>query len=111
MHEMSLTQGIIELCLEYAGTRRVNSVEVEIGLLSSAVPDAIEFCFEACSKGTLLEGAVLVIIRPPGTGHCLQCLQETPLTELYGACQLCGSNRITVTGGQELRVRAIEVDD
>ena len=110
MHEMSLTQGIIDLCLEHAGTRRVNSVEVEIGLLSSAVPEAIEFCFEACSKGTLLEGAMLAIIRPPGKGHCQECLQETPLNELYGACQRCGSNRITITGGEELRVRAIEVE-
>jgi len=111
MHEMSITQGIIDLCLEYAGGRRIRSLDVEIGELSSAVPEAIEFCFEACSLETLLEGATLTIIRVPGVGLCQECGRETPLTELYGACQHCSSHRVTIVMGEELRVREIEVDD
>ena len=111
MHEMSITQGIIELCLDHAGGRRVSSLDVEIGELSSVVPEAIEFCFEACSRETLLEGAKLTIIRIPGMGQCLDCRSETPLTELYGSCEQCGSSRVTVVTGEELRVREIEVDD
>ena len=111
MHEMSITQGIIDLCLEHAVLRRVRSLDVEIGELSSVVPESIEFCFEACSRETLLEGAVLNVIRVPGLGQCLGCGQETPLTELYGSCQKCGSNRVEIVAGEELRVREIEVDD
>ena len=111
MHEMSITQGIIELCLEHAGGRHVSSLDVEIGELSSVVPEAIEFCFEACSRETLLEGATLNIIRIPGMGQCLDCHRETPLTELYASCEKCGSDRVTIVTGEELRVRAIEVDD
>jgi hydrogenase nickel incorporation protein HypA/HybF len=111
MHEMSITQGIIGLCLEHAGGRRVTSLDVEIGNLSSVVPEAIEFCFEACSRETLLEGARLNIIRVPGSGQCRECGRETPLTELYGACVHCGSYLVTIVGGEELRVREIEVDD
>lgn len=111
MHEMSITQGIIDLCLEHAGGRRVNSLDVEIGALSSVVPEAIEFCFEACSRETLLEGATLNIFRIPGLGQCQECGRETPLSDLYGSCQHCGSNRVTIVAGEELRVREIEVDD
>jgi len=111
MHEMSITQGIIELCLDHAGGRRVSSLDIEIGELSSVVPEAIEFCFEACSRDTLLEGARMNIIRIPGMGRCLDCCQETPLTEIYGSCTECGSNRVTIVTGEELRVREIEVDD
>lgn len=111
MHEMSITQGIIDLCLEHAGGRRIRSLEVEIGQLSSAVPEAIEFCFEACSRDTLLEDALLTITRTPGRGLCQECNRETSLTELYGSCELCGSNRIVIIAGEELRVREIEVDD
>ena len=111
MHEMSIAQGIIELCLEHAGGRRVRSLDVEIGELSSVVPEAIEFCFEACCLQTLLEGARLTITQIPGTGHCQECGRETPLTELYGSCRHCGSNRVTIMTGEELRVREIEVDD
>lgn len=111
MHEMSITQGIIELCLEHANGRRILSLDVEIGELSSMVPEAIEFCFEACSQETLLEGAQLNIIRIPGVGLCMECRKETALPELYGSCQHCGSNRVSVVSGEELRVREIEVDD
>ncbi len=111
MHEMSITQGIIDLCLEHAGGRRILSLDVEIGKLSSVVPEAVEFCFEACSKDTLLEGARMNIIQTDGMGHCEECGQKTPLTELYGACQQCGSNRVTIVSGEELRVREIEVND
>jgi hydrogenase nickel incorporation protein HypA/HybF len=111
MHELSLTQGIIDLCLQHAGGRRVKLLEVEIGELSSVVPEAIEFCFEACSRDTLLEGAELAIIRIPGRGECQDCSAETPLTELFGACLHCGSNRVVIINGEEMRVREIEVED
>lgn len=111
MHEMSITQGIIDICERYAGGRRVLAVYVEIGELSSVVPDAVEFCFEACSQGTLLEGARITIIRIPGRGRCLDCDGETPLTALFGACQRCGCYRVTVVSGEEMRVREIEVDE
>lgn len=111
MHEMSITQGIIKLCLEHAGGRRVRSLEVEIGELGNVVPEAIEFCFEACSRETLLEGASLNIIRVAGVGQCRECGKNTPLSELYAPCSLCGSNRVTILTGEELRVREIEVDD
>jgi hydrogenase nickel incorporation protein HypA/HybF len=111
MHEMSITQGIIEICESYAGGRRVLCVDVEIGELSSVVPDAVEFCFEACSQGTLLEGARINIIRIPGSGQCQDCGAQTPLTALFGACQHCGGYRVTVVSGEEMRVREIEVDE
>jgi hydrogenase nickel incorporation protein HypA/HybF len=111
MHEMSITQGIIDLCLEHAGGRQIRSLDVEIGELSSVVPEAIEFCFEACSRETLLEGAKLTIFRIPGKGLCQECGRETPLTELYGSCRHCNSNRVTIMAGEELRVREIEVED
>ena len=111
MHEMSITQGIIDLCLEHAGGRRIRSLQVEIGTLSSVVPEAVEFCFEACTRETSLEGALLHIIRIPGSGQCLECDKETPLMELYGACHHCKSNRVVIVTGEELRVREIEVDD
>ena len=110
MHEMSITQGIIDLCLQHAGGHRVTSLEVEIGQLSGVVPEAIEFCFEACSRGTLLEGARLVITRIPGRGHCQECNAETELDELFASCSRCGSCQVKILAGEELRVREIEIE-
>ena len=111
MHEMSITQGIIDICESHAGGRRVLSVEIEIGELSSVVPEAVEFCFEACSQGTLLQGARIAIRRIPGRGHCQACGADTALSSLYDACSSCGEFRVTITEGEEMRVREIEVED
>jgi hydrogenase nickel incorporation protein HypA/HybF len=111
MHEMSITQGIIDICVNHARGRRVLSVDVEIGELSSVVPESVEFCFEACSQGTLLEGSKINIIRIPGSGLCLECGTDTPLTALFGACRHCGSYRVTLVTGEEMRVKEIEVED
>jgi hydrogenase nickel incorporation protein HypA/HybF len=111
MHEMSITQGIIDICEKNAGGRRVLSVDVEIGELSSVVPDAVEFCFEACSQGTLLQGSRLTIRRIPGRGHCQTCGADIPLSSLYDACPSCGEYLVSITAGEEMRVREIEVED
>lgn len=111
MHEMAITQGIIEICEKHAHGRPVRSIDIEIGELSSVVPEAVQFCFEACSQGTLLEGAIVRISRPPGSGLCLECGKETALTALFDACRHCGAHRVTVISGEEMRVREIEVDD
>lgn len=111
MHEMSITQGIIDLCLQHAGDHAVRSLKVEIGQLSSVVPEAIEFCFEACSRGTLLEGARLDIVRIPGKGHCQECGAETALTELFATCGNCNSYQVRIIAGEEMRVTEIEVED
>lgn len=111
MHEMSITQGIIDICEQHAGGRRVLSLEVEIGDLSGVVPEAIEFCFQACSQGTLLEGARLGIIRIPGRGRCQECGGDTPISTMFDPCARCGGYRVTIETGEEMRVREIEVDE
>ena len=111
MHEMAITQGIIDLCQGHAAGRRILAVEIEIGELSAVVPDAIQFCFEACSSGTVLEGAQLTIVRPPGRGSCQKCGAEMPLQSLFDPCVSCGTYGVIVTAGEEMRVREIEVED
>jgi hydrogenase nickel incorporation protein HypA/HybF len=112
MHEMAITQGIIELCENHASGRRILAVTVEIGELSSTVPDAIQFCFDACSAGTLLEGAMLNIVRVPGKGACQKCgASDMPLASLFDPCVACGAYGVTVLAGEEMRVCEIEVDD
>lgn len=111
MHEMSITQSVIELCEQNAAGRRVVAVTMEIGELSGVVPEAVEFCFAACSAETAVEGAVLEIIRVPGVGHCLNCAVEFPRHSLFDPCPECGGYRIDQISGEELRVRDLEVED
>jgi hydrogenase nickel incorporation protein HypA/HybF len=61
MHELSLTREIVAIICEAAAGHRVRQVTLEIGKLSSVMPDAIEFCFDAVAEGTLAELARLDI--------------------------------------------------
>lgn len=68
------------------------------------------FCFDAVSRGTIAEGARLVIERTPGAGWCLDCGKTVPLKERFGACPDCGQHHVQMTSGDELRVRELEVE-
>lgn len=111
MHEMALTQEIVAICERTAAGQQVTSVVLVVGALSGVVPEAVQFCFEACSAGTLLDGARLQIELVPGRGQCLACRCEQVLERLFDPCRQCGSYRIQVVSGEELRVREIEVAD
>lgn len=111
MHELSLTQGVVDICQKYAQGKRVSVVTLEIGRLSSVVPEAMEFCFTACSDGTLLEGAQLIIKRVDGRGFCEDCCKEQPVSQLYDPCSECGGYALRITAGDKMQVLEIDVED
>jgi hydrogenase nickel incorporation protein HypA/HybF len=112
MHEMSLAEGVLQLVEDSARREeftRVLAVWLEVGTLSGAEPEALAFCFDAVTRGSIAEGAKLEIVATPGAGWCMQCAATVALSELFGACPQCGTHQVQVTGGTELRVREIEV--
>jgi hydrogenase nickel incorporation protein HypA/HybF len=69
MHEMSLTQGVLEI-IESASHRegfsRVRTVWLEIGTLAAVEPEALRFCFDVVTRGSCAEGARLEIVSSIG---------------------------------------------
>jgi hydrogenase nickel incorporation protein HypA/HybF len=113
MHEMALTESIVEIAAEAAkkrGAQKGRRVLVDVGALSCVEPEALLFCFAAVSAGTIAEGAELAIDRVPGAGWRLDCGKTVALAERFGACPECGRHRVQMTAGDELRVREIEVE-
>ncbi len=101
---------MVDICQQHAAGRRVSAVVLEIGALSGVVPEAVEFCFEACAQGTLLEGATLTIENIQGRGCCSGCGAEFPVRAYYDPCPACGGYGIAITAGEELRVKELEVE-
>lgn len=110
MHELSLVQGVIEICEQHSGGRRVLEVTLEIGALSGVVPEALEFCFEAASKDTLLEGAKLIIDRVPATGYCTACRATSTMETYFDPCPCCNAPVLDLRSGDEMRVKDLEVE-
>lgn len=108
MHEVGITQNIVAIVAEHAQGNRVKRVTLEIGKLSAIMPSAIEFCFDVCCQGTLLEGALLEIIEIPGKARCRQCGAEVILDFPFGICN-CGSTDLEIISGQELNIKEMEI--
>ena len=112
MHEMSLTESVVEIALEEArkaGASRVTRIVLDVGCLSAVEPDAMQFCFCAIVAGTAAEGAELAIERVAGAGWCLDCSKTVALAERFGACPECGGFKVQMTEGDELKIREMEV--
>lgn len=113
MHELSLMQGVLEILQETAqsqGFERVRVVRLEIGKLSAVDPQALRFCFDVASQGTLADAAVLEIVETPGRGWCAQCRHTVEVTARFEACPSCGGYEMQVTGGDGMRVVDLEVE-
>jgi hydrogenase nickel incorporation protein HypA/HybF len=108
MHELSISQGIVESVCEAVPEGEVLAVTVEIGKLSGVVPDSVRFCFDACARGTRVEGARLEIVDMPGRGRCGSCDLELDMDELITRCP-CGNPFLEILRGRELRIRSVEV--
>jgi hydrogenase nickel incorporation protein HypA/HybF len=113
LHELSLTQSLIEIAEEHArreNATTITSVIVEIGALSGVMPEAVEFAFEACSQGTLADGATLEIRRIPALGRCHECGKESEMESLLDACTVCNSFALEILKGQEMALIEMEID-
>lgn len=113
MHEMALAESIVEMIEEESrrqGFARVRVVRLEIGALGHCEPEALRFCFEAVARGDVVQGARLDIIRVPGEGWCLDCAKTVAVAERFGPCPDCGGYHVQVTGGEDMRVKELEVD-
>jgi hydrogenase nickel incorporation protein HypA/HybF len=113
MHEMSLAEGVLQLMEDSAvsqGFSRVKTVWLEIGQLAGVEKEALRFCFDVVTRDSLANEARLEIVDLPGQGWCMQCACTVAVEVLYGACPQCGSHQIQVTGGDEMRVKELEVE-
>jgi len=111
MHELSLAAAIAEITHRHARGRKVTRVEVAVGHLRQAVPSALSFGFELVTMGTSLEGAALEVRQVPVRGRCRMCGEEVEPEAWPLACPVCASFELEITGGEELIVEALEVDD
>ena len=108
MHEMAITQSVVDAVCTRMGDTPVRRVSLEIGRLSGVVPDSVRFCFDLITAGTTLEGAELEILQPSGQARCRDCGAEFAMNDLLMLCD-CGSANRELLAGEELRIREVEV--
>ena len=112
MHELGVTQSILEIALRHAnqaGAVRIKEVSLVVGELSSIVDDSVQFYWDHISENTVCEGAKLHFDRRPAILHCNACDHQYPLGEILQPCPNCHSFDVFIESGEELLVDHIDI--
>ncbi len=110
MHELSLAENILTIVEDTASQnacRRVKEIHLVIGALAGVEIEALRFCLDAVLKGSIAEGARVVIDILPGQGYCFSCGQTVAIAAHFDPCPRCGSYQVQATGGRDLRVQEL----
>jgi len=113
MHEVSIIQNVIEIVTQKAHENKltkINRVSLRIGELSGVMPESLNFAFENCIQGTMLEKTTLGIENVSALGRCEECNLEFPIGHFKKLCPNCNQFCTSVVSGYELYVNTIEGD-
>ena len=112
MHEMSLCEGMRRVIEEQARVHRVQKitrVRVEIGRFAGVEVGALQFAFDVVMRGSVAEGAELVTMELPGRALCYDCVKEVEIRNRLDPCPTCGGGKLMPQGGDEMKIKDLEV--
>jgi hydrogenase nickel incorporation protein HypA/HybF len=112
MHEMSIAEGIrgaVEDAARANQFDRVTRLRLEIGRFAGVEIDALTFAFEVVMRGSPAEGAALDITELPGRALCFDCAETVEIDHRLDPCPRCGGARLMAQGGDEMRIKDMEV--
>lgn len=113
MHELGIVMQVVDQVEKVAAEHHVGSVvklNLEVGEVSSVVPELFRDCFEWAKKRTkFLQNAELELIILEGISYCRDCKKTFKTTEYAKQCPHChGYNTYLVTGN-EINIKDIQV--
>jgi hydrogenase nickel incorporation protein HypA/HybF len=111
LHELAVTQSIVDIALQDAHSRKVTGITIVIGELSGIVEDSVRFCFDVVAADTAAKGAALTFRSVPAHIRCSQCAFEFRMDNGDWACPQCGNLGGQVMQGRECYIESIDVED
>lgn len=113
MHELSVTKNLLEIALQHgkkAGAKKITSLHLVIGPLSSIVDESVQFYWDIIAKETMAEGAKLHFNRTECKFICLECDQEFLHNNENFCCPACGSIKVRLLSGDEFYLESIDIE-
>ena len=113
MHELGIVVRVVEQVEKVAEENKVEKVAkltLEVGEVSSVVPDLFTDCFEwSKKKSKYLEDCELELIILEGISYCQDCKETYKTTEYAKQCPHCGSYNTYLVTGDEINIKNIEI--
>ena len=113
MHELVVTESLLELALKHAGNEhatKVTELFITIGALTSIVDDSVQFYWEIISRQTICENAKLHFERIPATFLCEKCGEKYTIGSELLPCPKCKSTAVKIVSGEEFFLNSISIE-
>ena len=110
MHEMGLAIEMCGIIKKHAQGRPVHKAVVDIGRFSGVNRESFVFCAESIFQTEFGSNLDIEVREIPGQFLC-SCGKEYESEELSSSCPACGGYDRTVTGGDDLLLSSIEVEE
>jgi len=113
MHEISICEGILQVIEDQAVAHnftQVKSLRLEVGPMAGIELEALHFSYEVVTRGTIADKSKLEVIRLPVQAWCMPCSRSVKVEQRFEACPECGSYQVEINGGDELRIKDMEVN-
>ena len=112
MHEMAIAEGILNIAFDYAeqnNASKITKITLKIGDMSGVELEALNMSFDVLIKGTIAEGAELIVNRIPIIGQCNKCGKEFHIEQYNFFCPECDGVLI-LKSGRELQVESLDME-
>jgi len=115
VHELQITERILDVVLKHAGRQdvaKVVRVHLRIGAMSDLEDEWLQHYFDYLSKGTVAENAQLAITRAPVVLRCqsCDCSFDVKREELGRVkCPECSDTGLELVAGREYLIENMEV--
>ena len=114
MDEHELASQVLAILDEAAyrnSATRISTVHLAVGGRRVLDLDRLQAVFASAARGTVAEGAQLAVKVLPVRHHCQNCGVNFEATSAECPCPECGHPHTEMSGGEELRLVDMELDD
>lgn len=113
MHELAITQNILNTVLDEAKAAKAKSIidiNLIVGELSGVVTESVEFYFDILKKGTIARDAKFNFTLTPARFRCRDCHAEFRTDDSFWTCPKCQGINIELVEGRDCYIESIEVE-
>ena len=113
MHELGVTFSImdsLEKVAEQNNVKHINKVVLELGEVSTVIPQYLIDCWNWASKKRELFNDCNIVIEPlQAVSYCNNCKKKFETTKYGKTCPVCDKDDTYLICGNEFNIKEIEV--
>ena len=114
MHELGIMTSVMSCVTreaKAAGAIEVLEVTLEVGEMTEAIPDALQFAWVVLQESEpMIANAKLNVNMIKPKSQCMECNAEYEHDRFHMVCPECGSAFTKLLRGKELTIASIDVD-